>query len=158
STVSSLSRLWSSRIILSSAISRLSSRSRALRSDGSGAPGGGGVVGGSRRMASSRLSRSSSIRFSSLTVRGEASLSASQPWTVRISRSRTRSAVGSDAELGLLGQHRQLLGPVAQLGLLAREAGDQELGRARSLRDARGLGLGRLADLLLGLVHVGELD
>ena len=106
-------------------MSRLSSRSRARRSEGSGEPGGGGVVGGSRRMASSRLSRSCSIRFSSLIVRGEASPAEpalDRPHLARRTRKRGRQG---DTELGLLGEHRQLLGLVAQLGLLRREPRDQ---------------------------------
>ena len=93
-TVSSLSRDWSIRTILSSAIRRFSSRSRSLRSEGSGVPGGGGVVGGSRRIAWSSPSRSSSTRVSRAIVRAATSPALSHPSMLRISRERMRSVVG----------------------------------------------------------------
>ncbi len=49
-TVSSLSRDWIIRTILSSATRRFSSRSRSLTSEERGVPGAGGVAGGSRRI------------------------------------------------------------------------------------------------------------
>ncbi len=52
---------------------------------------------------------------------------------------------------------RQMLGSSPSSASLLRQAGDEQERRARLLGDARGLRLGRLADRLLDLVHLGQL-
>ena len=139
-TVSSLSRAWSRRIIFSSAISRFSSRSRSRRSEGSGEPGGGGVVGGSRRMAWSRpAGPPRPLLQRDGPRRGVAVLEPALDGPHLAGEDPQRGRQG-DAELGLLGQRRELLGPVAQLGLLLREARDQAIAPCATSGRAAGPG------------------
>ena len=157
-TVSSLSRDWSIRTILSSATSRFSSRSRSLRSEGSGEPGGGGVVGGSRRTAWTQ--REQVFLDSSLQGdRAGADVAGLEPSldAAHLARKDAKRRRQGDAELGLLDQGEQVLGAFAELSLFLGQGGHGEQGRPGFLQDAWGLGLGRLADRHLKLVHLGQL-
>ena len=74
-----------------------------------------------------------------------------------LSRKNAKRRRQGNAELGLLDQGEQVLGALAKICLALGQAGHRDQRRPGFLQDPRGLGLGRLADRGLKLVHFGQI-
>ena len=142
---------------MSSPIKRLSSRSRVLWSAETGASGGGGVVGGSLRTAWAKPEQVFlNASFEGDRARSDVALLEPCLDAAHLAREDAQGCRQGNAVFGFFDQGEQALGALGNLGLVLGKAGDHDECRPGFLQDPGGLGLGRLADAGLELVHLGD--